>query len=353
MSKTKNNFSSFLIFSGLIYLSACSPSVGIQVLQPAQLVIPDHVNTIAIIDRSKPSSGWATAALNLLNDNALFQDRNGRVKAVEGLTKTLTQTPRFAVKSTTVELNGSETGTSMLAPIDWRDIERICQDYKVDAVAAIEMFEPRNDIRITKGEVTEKKDGKEIKRTEFTANRMMNLRFGWRLYDPQSRQVLDEYVITKNATHTGKGETEKSARTNLSSGTTCVEDLSLQAGNEYGKRIAPTWITVHRTYFSSGDGVFKEPMKQAVRDVETAQWLKAEDIWAPIAAQKDDKKSAGKATYNLALANEVLGKLETALVFANSAYSDYAVSEAKDYIEILKQRISDSDRLKTQLNQKL
>lgn len=353
MLKSTNHFSVLYIVSGLIYISACSPSVGIQVLQPAQLVIPDHVNTIAVIDRSKPSSGWATAALNLLNDNALFQDRNGRVKAVEGLTKTLTQTPRFVVKSTTVELNGSETGTSMLAPMDWRDIERICQDYRVDAVAAIEMFEPRNDIRITKGEIIEKKDGKDVKRTEFTANRTMNLRFGWRLYDPQSRQVLDEYIISKNATNSGKGDSEKSARTNLSSGTASVENLSLQAGNEYGKRIAPTWITVHRTYFSSGDGVFKEPMKQAVRDVETAQWLKAQEIWTPIASQKEDKKSAGKATFNLAVANEALGKLETALAFANSAYSDYAVSEAKDYIEILKQRINDSERIKTQLNQKL
>lgn len=353
MSKTKNHFSIVLFALGLIYFSACSPSVGIQVLQPAQLVIPDHVNTIAVIDRSKPSSGWATAALNLLTDNALFQDRNGRVKAVEGLTRTLTQTPRFAVKSTTVELNGSETGTSMLAPIDWRDIERICQDYRVDAVAAIEMFEPRNDIRITKGEVTEKKDGKEVKRIEFTADRSMNLRFGWRLYDPQSRQVIDEYIISKNATHSGKGDSEKSARTNLSSATACVENLSLQAGNDYGKRIAPTWITVNRTYFSSGDGIYKELMKAAVRNVETAQWLKAQEIWTPIAAQKEDKKSAGRATYNLALANEALGKLETALTFANSAYSDYAVSEAKDYIEILKQRISDSERIKMQLNQKL
>ncbi len=351
MFKAKNHFFTLVLFAGFVYLSACSPSVGIQVLQPAQMAIPDHINTIAVIDRSKPSSGWASAALNLLNDNDLFQDKNGRVKAVQGLTTTLSQTPRFAVKSTAVELNGSETGTSMLAPLDWRDIERICQDYNSDAVAAIEMFEPRNDISMSKGEVTEKKDGKEVKRIEFTANRTMNLRFGWRLYDPKNRLILDEYVIAKNASHSGKGASESSARSNLKSSTSCIEDLALQAGTEYGKRIAPTWLTVHRDYFNSGEGAFKEPMKQAQRYVESAQWLKAEEIWNSIANQTADKKSAGKATYNLALANEALGKLETALDFANKAYGDYGVSEAKDYINILKQRISDNQRLKTQLNQ--
>jgi hypothetical protein len=68
-------------------------------------------------------------------------DREGRRRAVEGLIESLTRTPRFTVKSTGIELLGSRSGGSMPLPLDWRQIDDICRQYNVDAVAAIESFD--------------------------------------------------------------------------------------------------------------------------------------------------------------------------------------------------------------------
>ncbi len=53
----------------LLLLSACMKSTSLQVLQPAQFKVPDHIAKIAVVDRSKPSNGW----LNVLE--GLFTGR--------------------------------------------------------------------------------------------------------------------------------------------------------------------------------------------------------------------------------------------------------------------------------------
>ena len=217
--KTFSNFAWRLSAILFVCLQSCGTSTTqLRVLQPAQLKISDHINTIAVIDRSRPSSGFIDVIASAATGTEMGQSRSGRRKALAGLTDALTKTPRFNVKSTDVEMMGSESGRSYMPPLDWYEIEGICQKYQTDAVAAIEMFDPDIKISTVRSDVKSKdKDGKETVKPNFNATRRISITIGWRLYDPQTKIIIDEFRTTQSAESQGSGPSEREAIKNLAS----------------------------------------------------------------------------------------------------------------------------------------
>ena len=69
----------------------------------------------------------------------------------------------------------------------------------------------------------------------------------------------------------------------------------------------------------------------------------------PNLSNSSDKKIAGRALYNLALASEMNGDLDKAYAFAKKAYQDYFIPAAGSYMNILNARIIDQGKLKEQM----
>ena len=108
-----------------IFLASCTSTIELQMLQPADLFMPEHLQTIALADRSRPSKGFNNVVEGLITGEGIGQDRRGRMRALEGLARTLTRTPRFDVKSTNIEMEGSPAGNSFPAPLPWAEVSPI------------------------------------------------------------------------------------------------------------------------------------------------------------------------------------------------------------------------------------
>ncbi len=352
----KNTFTvpSFFACCFLFLCAACSTSTThLRVLQPAQIVVADHVNTIAIIDRSRPSSGFIDVVANQASGNDFGQGRSGRKKAFAGLADVLTQTPRFQAKPTDVELSGSESGRTFMPPVEWYEIEGICKKYNADAIAAIEMFDSYNSIQTDRSAVKDKtKDGRDTTKISFTAKRKISVTIGWRLYDPATKTIGDEFKTSQSGENSATGPTEKAAVKNLASANPIVDDLSYKAGAAYAARVAPVWTTVDREFYTGAKGPFKADMEKAGRLAETGDWAKATEIWQGVLNNAPDKKTGGRAAYNMALSDEYYGKLESAIQWATKAYADYGNDGAKKYVEQLQGRLSDQQRLDQQIQRK-
>lgn len=331
-------------------LSGCSTSqTMLEVLQPSQIVLPDHIQTIAVLDRSKPEKGFANFVEGLFSGENLSQDREGRQQAVIGLTEALSRTPRFTVKSTAVEMTGSKTGAQMPPPLPWSEIEALCQRYGAQAIAAIESYDTDANIMHSSSQSKVKqKDGTETVRISYTAQRTLRVNVGWRLYDPKVRAVLDETIITDFNEDRGYGNTQQAATNNLTNAYNVTRKISATIGEKYGMRIAPVWTMVSRTFYNTAKGAGQEPMERADRFVKSGDWDEAANIWRGL-VDSADPKTAGRAAHNLALAAERKGNLPGALEWAKKAYSQYGNKASKPYQDILTQRIYDQDRLNYQL----
>ncbi|MDX1943315.1 MAG: DUF6340 family protein [Saprospiraceae bacterium] len=341
-----------LLALGALFFASCSSTTPLQVLQPAQMVVPDHIKTVATLDRSKPEKGFENFLEGLITGEDIGQDREGRRFALEGLSNSLTRTPRFDVKQTGIELIGSRGGNSFAAPLEWREVEKICRDYAADALVTIETFDTDNNISYNeRREKRKDKDGKEYTDIKYDARLDMTMRIGWRFYDPKTKIILDEFTTNTQANDTQTDETRDKALRRLYSQSSITRKISQDAGAQYGMRIAPVWITVYRTFYDSGKGNADEQMQQAARLAKADQWDRAAEIWRSVIANADSK-TAGKAAYNMAVASERAGLLESALEWAQRSYTDFSNKKAQNYIHDIQIRISDRERLKKQLKEK-
>ncbi len=342
-------FSLGLVLSLLIL--GCSPTTELQVLQPADISLPDDISTIVTIDRAKPAKGFNNVLEGLVTGENIGQDRRGRQQAIAGLINALTRTPRFTVKSSGIERTGSRAGDNFAPLLSWETVDSICRAYDAQALLAIELYDSDNFVS-TQRQTRKRKDdeGNEFKEVYYDAAMEIDVRIGWRLYAPAARVLLDEFTVRADQRVTDSGDTEDQAKRNLPDQERITSEVSFLAGERYGMRIAPVWITVQREWFQKGKGVYKENMEIAARYAKAGQWDRATEIWRALTGPDTDAKTAGRAAFNLAVAAERQGMLETALDWARRAYTTFGLNKGRQYATTLQGRIDDRRRLEDQLD---
>jgi len=120
--------------------------------------------------------------------------------------------------------------------------------------------------------------------------------------------------------------------------------VSNAAGVKYAFRIAPEWIWVTRTFYSKGG---HSDMKKAGRLAKVNNWQEARKVWMGLLGV--ERKIAGKAAYNIAVSYEYEGDLEQAKYWASKAYTEFGNKSARNYVNILQNRINDVNRLNQQM----
>ena len=328
-------------------------SASLTVLQPAQMKLPEHIAKVAVVDRSKPANGWLNVLEGLFTGEAIRQDRRSREQAVSGLTNALTRTPRFKVISTGIEMSGSNAGNNLPAALDWKEVERICGDYGADAIVCIESFDSDNGASARRVESKSKdKNGKQIINVRYESQQRTSVRMGWRLYDPRSKIILDEFVTDDYLTKNASGSTERQAMSNLPAPVNVTREVAYIGGQHYGMRIAPVYVNVSRSYYAKAKGV-KSEMKQAARYASAGNWDEAAKVWQRIADHPaSSPKAAGRASYNMAVTAEMKGDLDLALNWAERAWTKYGNRTARGYIDTIKQRQNDARKVEYQMNNK-
>jgi len=331
----------------LLLITSCNPTTQIQVLQPAAFAIPDHIETVVTINRSIPPKKFWNTVEGAITGESIGQDKEGARNALGALTNILTQTPRFIVKQSGIEMEGSGNFNLPL-PLSWEEVSRICKQYQADALVALEAYD--TDVLQNCNPIETKskdKEGNTVVETRYDARLSTDVKLAWRMYDLKGQQIIDEFMVAEGLDWEESAATHDGAIELLPNRQFTVNETSSAAGSSYGMRIAPVWINVERTYFKDHKGT--PQMENANRFAKIGKWKAAAAQWQ-ILVNSPDQKLAGKATYNMAVANEVEGKLSSALEWAEKSYTQFGNKKAKSYINTLNHRIREQERVNQQMN---
>ncbi len=342
---------SFLFLVAISGLTSCKSgmnSVSMQVMKPAPIFIPNHIQKVAVVNRTLASKENKTLGIieSVITGEGIYADREGAEDCLLGLRESLTRTNRFSVYQP-AGLNLKGTGTGVLAsPMTWEDIQRICTENSVDAVIALDAFDSDSRIDLSSGPVnTKDAKGNPITITEHNAYLKMNVTTGWSVYDPKERRVIDEFRSVDDLGFNSKGANAIVATAGLPAKRDAAKKTGYRAGQLYGNRISPSWITVSRGYYSK----INDNFKLAKKKVQYKDWDGAAEIWKK-EALNPDKKIAGMACYNMAVAAEVNGNLDAAMEWATKSYKQFENFKGASYMSILQGRINDVQRLNDQMS---
>jgi tetratricopeptide (TPR) repeat protein len=219
-------------------------------------------------------------------------------------------------------MKGGDGPTDFAHPMNWKSVEKICQDHKVDAVLSVEYFD-----------------------TDYVGD-YMKAKAGIRIYDLKEKSIIDQYALHHEVFVNHKNPDFLDLVTSYAD-PDVIKNLSYEAGVIYGQRISPYWIRITRLYYNKPKRF--DNLAYGARMMEVNDWDAA--IPALEEATKSKKRKVrGRAAHNLAVIYEILGDYEKAKEWAQKAWGMYENKDSKQYTYDLNQRISEINRLEAQLD---
>ncbi len=339
-----------MLFSVFLFASCSSTnSLTLGVVEPARVPIPSDVLRVGIINRSIPSEGNSELDKidKILTLEGLNLDKEGAEASVTGLKDELSRINRFEKIIIIDDIEVQRKGLGVFpAALSWNAIEQICEANGVDIIFSLEVYDTNT--RVDYDATTVSLPNSFGIKADIPGHRVTlrtALKNGWRVYDPQLKLVLDEFMYNKEIVSVGEGINPMRAIEAVVGRKESVMELSSGLGNLYALKIRPLRKRVTRNYFVKGTDNFEIGQRRA----QAGDWNGAADLWEQELSNPDGK-IAGRAFYNMAIINEINGDLEKAMEFASKSYTDYNTKDALRYINILKYRLAEKRELNRQLS---
>lgn len=328
-------------------LGSCTRTVRLQVMRPADIDVPKDIQAIATANRykpDKPNRVWNVLE-GLVSGEGIGQDRRGAEACLEGLSNVLMVSPRFKFAQLAIDLRG--TGTQNFPdPLPADEVKRLCELAKSDALVTIEAFD--SDSKLDYGTRVKKEKVNDVMSdvTYQTVNAGIRVTVGWRMYRASDGAIVDQFRMIETINFNQEGRSRQEAESRLPNRDAMTRDIGRIVGDKYATRISPAIFWVNRDYFGKAKGA--PEMKDAKKSAIINDWTNAAKIWS-IVSENSNPKTASKAMYNMAVASEVLGDLNNAIMWTEKAYK-MGLRRSLQYNGILRQRLIDQERLNNQLS---
>ncbi|MFW5793612.1 MAG: DUF6340 family protein [Bacteroidota bacterium] len=333
----------FLIIIILIAAS-CTRTVYVPVQKPAAVYVGSHIQNLAIVNRSTPEDSKLSNATDMLTGSLPGINKEAAHNAIEALYRNLQNSYRYENVVRVAEEYKTPVLWGNWPPVlSWDEIEKICKKHDVDAVIVLESFD--SNFLITDGsrKVTKKdSEGKESALREFYAEGVATVKLGFRMYDPARKEITDEHMFQHVKKWESTGNALQIVLGGLIDNNKAVNETAIVSGSVYANRISPQWQRVNREFYTKGRG--NADFKIGVRRATVNDWEGAMEAWHK-SVNSSKRKTAGRSAYNLALMYEIMGDLETAKEWAQTAYIDYGIKKGRKYSNILQRRIREAELL--------
>jgi Family of unknown function (DUF6340) len=336
-----------IILIAAITLASCkTQQLYLNVVEPATVTVPSYIKSVGVINRSMPTD--KTRAIDVLDKVLSLEganlDKEGAQESIKGLSDELLNNSRFTeVKA----LNDIDFRTPPLVmfpvPLSWEIVDQICKETGTDALFSLEKFDTDTHINYSTRKVDIKTPLGSIPGLEHQADMETIVKTGWRIYDPAGKVILDEYNYEESIVFSGRGINPLLAAAALIGRKDAVNSVSNKAGHGYALRILPYQLRVMRDYYVKGTDNFKIARRKA----QLGKWNEAGELWKK-ETENSSMKVAGRASYNMAIINEINGDLDAALQWAQKAWEDYNIKPALKYVRILENRKYKNDVLRIQ-----
>ncbi len=339
----------FVFVAALFASCSATNQLTMSTVEPAPVSIASDVQRIGIINRSLPSEGHKTIDQidKILSIEGKNLDKHGAEAAVTALRDELRADNRFEkiiVLDSTPKL---QKGLGVLpSTLSWDQVEELCATYDVDAIFSLAFYDTDTKVDFKQTTIQYPNSlGIKIPIPGHKVTLKTRIKNGWRIYDPQSKRVLDEYFYNENVVAIGQGINPIEAVKTIINRKEAVVERSKNTGYAYAQRLIPYKRRVTRNYYVRGTDNFVVGKRKA----QTGDWQGAANLWEQELSNSDEK-IAGRACYNMAIISEINGNLNKAVDWASKSYSDYGNRDALRYLNILKYRRARNQELDRQLS---
>ncbi len=347
---TKNLFPFLIAILCIGLLAGCSATENLQVntMEPAPVDLENSIKRIGILNTSLAidKEEYDTRLEQLISYEDYRLVKEGKKAAINALFEELKNDGRFDTVLLVENTPNSLLGLDANPSIDkWDNISQLCNIQNVDAIFCLTYFDADTSFETRKAKVDEHnmlRVKNEVKGHEITLETLVEN--GWRIYNPRTKEVIDEFIYTDQIIATAKGITPLSALESMESRQEDIIAQSVETGSTYGSRLKPFEKKIARPYYSSGT----ENFKSAHEAIEAEKWDEAM-VYLEKEVSNPKNKIKAKACYNIAVLKESQGDLSEALIWAKKAGEAHDLDLLDNYLLQLDERMANAELVAGQM----
>lgn len=219
--------------------------------------------------------------------------------------------------------------------LDWEYVKSMCKYYNTDAMLVLENFATRS--------VTDFSRKREYIYDDIYINNYASIdiyyRLHWKLYDPATESVIVDIIDSDTVFWDGEDPNVKTLFSLIPS----VKDACIKAGIyaavNFAETIAPKWKSETRFYFVTKE----EDVDQSITFASEGTWDKALENWMKYTSTGQNS-ARSKVMLNVALAYEMLGDIDSAILWANTSQKTYYREVSNHYYNQLIKRKSERNK---------
>lgn len=312
--------------------SGCSKYgyVSLKYPTPPNVTLPDKIHNIAVVNRSLTKEANNKPLIDaILTGEVAGSDKLASDEAIKGVYDRINGWHHInIIIPAHTRLYG--TGTRETPEIlDWKIVKNICDSSNADALLVLENFDSNSSIALDNinNQINAVLNGSVPPRPNLKVK--MNVESFWRLYDPAAKKIIDEFTAVNFINYDGGTMTIPPPE--------ALPKTAYASGEQYIDRFLPGYYNLKRALYKKGKGSEKNEFLKGFRRAEVANWTGASEIWIELSKSKR-RENAGRACLDMAVACEVLGKMNDAVMWAEKSYEDFGNKLGREYANKLKYR---------------
>lgn len=300
-----------MVFAGiacLFLLCSCATlhEFPIEVFQPAKVQLNPGIKNVTLVSRNLKYTndtlqnyfsrdGKLTKDLKRFNIDSLTANT-----CLDSLSARLKDQVRFSAVTQLPVSTLPKKFTAKITPPSKTFIQGVSSDTKADAIILLDMFSGFYSIYPV-GE------GNRSVARVVTASM-------WTIFDPRQYRILHHTTMIDTLYWDGLDEQDNYKASSIPNKKAALEIAAGMAGVKYSKNLLPYWTRVQRSILSSNLTDFQKANKLAKKN----KWEEASSIWQQY-AESNNKHNRLLSLYNLAVASEMDGDIDTAIELINKA----------------------------------
>jgi hypothetical protein len=338
----------FILALGGVFFSSCTGLLytSLDVLRPAKVAFAPDANDLLIINNTvnqPPEYGHKTEFLYETPKNVLIKTDSSSIFCLGALSEDLEGKDFFS--SVQLIPNTINNGTDFFNIMNLSDekVKELCLANHANVILSLDKIKVNDDL--TENYLTEN--------NSYLTTLVFKFETYWSIHYLNNPEVTS-VQYTDTVYWESESYNRKNAMNELPDRNDALVDGALNVGHKTVNRFIPYWDKVDRYFFNPGNKL----MKRGMDSVYVKNWKSAINLWKIEYNKTKSPRLKAQAANNIAIAYEITGDLDKALIYATQAY--YSIGEMtiidfesflrlSDYINELTQRKNEFLILKEQL----
>ncbi len=326
----------------LLFAASCTSTktITIEIPEPAQKDLPARIQSLVLVNRTLNDKYTDLPSDSIQNQfykqyfklDTIIYDLTAVDTCLKALGDLLYESGRYDVVIPVNRFLEFEENAFFSKEMSWSEVKEVCEIYRTDAVLSIDMFKTSISSDFSKDTYFDPLQDQFYSAAQ--AKMKINYDVLFRVYDPVEEKVLLREFFKDTLFWENAAPNASELFENFTPVKQALAEAGIAAALDFSEKLSTVWRRESRPFYTRGD----DNLKLAGTFIDSGEWEQAIALCKETASNSKSKTTKSKAQLNIAIAYEILGDIDSAILWALDSYNTMYRQITYQYLELLERR---------------